>query len=79
MVYNDIDFSYRPSVDKKYVEKSKMADNVPVAVGSSGDQDICRMYKKQNRHFFIPANFTFTRVRLNNELKSISSLILTTE
>ena len=37
-----IDFSYRPSVlsRQKYVEKSKMADNVPVAMGSSGDQAI---------------------------------------
>ena len=39
-VYNAIDFSYRPSVGKKTVEKSKMADDVPVAMGSSGDQDM---------------------------------------
>ena len=31
-VYNAIDFSYRQSVDKTYVEKSKMADTVPVAM-----------------------------------------------
>ena len=77
-VYNAIDFSYRPSVGKKYVEKSKMADNVPVAMGCSGDQDVFWMYKKQNLHFFIPANSAFTRERFSNELKSISSLILTT-
>ena len=38
--YNAIDFFYRPSVCKKYVEKSKMTDNVPVAMGSSDDQDM---------------------------------------
>ena len=84
-VYNALDFSYRPSVGKKSVEKSKMGDNVPVAMGFSGDQDIFWMYKKQNRHFYveyilltIPANFAFARERFNNDLKSISSLMLTT-
>ena len=50
-----------------------MADNVPVAMGSSGDQDIFWMYKKQKRQILIPINFAFTRERFNYELKSISS------
>ena len=49
-----------------------MVDNVPVAIGSSGDQDIFWMYKKQNRHFLIPANFALKRERFNKDKKSVS-------
>ena len=60
-VYIAIDFSYRPSVGKNSVEKSKMADDVPVAMGSSWDQDMFWLYKKQKRPSFISVNFAFTR------------------
>ena len=72
-VYNSIDFSYRPSVCKKSLEKSKMVDNVSVAMGSSGDQDMFWMNKKQKRNFFIPVYFAFIPKRFKNEITSISS------
>ena len=69
-VYNTIDFSYRPSVGKNSIEKSKMTDNVLVAMGSS-DIGYVLNVKETETTFVTPVNLTFTRKRFHNEVKSI--------